>query len=171
MVPRSRPKTQGAPPFERVVELHGPLLLRFLAAQVGADRAEDCFQETMLAALRAWGEVRDASRVRPWLFAIAARKAVDVHRAERNAPQSLGELERSPASAPYARDEARDDARDEVLWTHVRRLPDKQRRAVALRYLADLSHREIASAMQTTEEAARRNVFEGLTRLRKDVRP
>jgi DNA-directed RNA polymerase specialized sigma24 family protein len=38
---------------------------------------------------------------------------------------------------------------------------------VALRYLADLSHREIAAIMQTTEAAARRNVFEGVARLRR----
>jgi DNA-directed RNA polymerase specialized sigma24 family protein len=37
---------------------------------------------------------------------------------------------------------------------------------VALRYLADLSHREIAAVMETSEEAARRNVFEGLRQLR-----
>jgi DNA-directed RNA polymerase specialized sigma24 family protein len=37
---------------------------------------------------------------------------------------------------------------------------------VTLRYLADLSHREIAEVMETSEDAARRNVFEGLRRLR-----
>ena len=45
----------------------------------------------------------------------------------------------------------------------VRALPDKQRQAVALRFLADLSHAEIAEAMGTSEPAARRNVFEGLS--------
>jgi DNA-directed RNA polymerase specialized sigma24 family protein len=37
---------------------------------------------------------------------------------------------------------------------------------VTLRYLADLSHREVAEVMGTSEDAARRNVFEGLRRLR-----
>ena len=45
-------------------------------------------------------------------------------------------------------------------------LPDKQRAAVALRFAADLRYREVAAAMQTTEEAARRNVHEGLRKLR-----
>jgi len=40
---------------------------------------------------------------------------------------------------------------------------------VTLRYLADLSHGEIAEVMQTSEDAARRNVFEGLRRLREHV--
>ena len=57
-------------------------------------------------------------------------------------------------------------ARTTAIWHRVRSLPGKQRSAVALRYLADLSHREIAEVMGTSEDAARRNVFEGLRRLR-----
>ena len=48
-------------------------------------------------------------------------------------------------------------------------LPDKQRAAVALRFAADLRYREVAAAMETTEEAARRNVHEGLRKLRERV--
>jgi DNA-directed RNA polymerase specialized sigma24 family protein len=51
----------------------------------------------------------------------------------------------------------------------VRSLPPKQRQAVSLRYVADLSHREIAVAMQTSEAAARRNVYEALVHLRSHV--
>ena len=51
----------------------------------------------------------------------------------------------------------------------VAALPDKQRTAVALRFLGDLSHAEIGAAMSTSEAAARRNVHEGVRRLRKDV--
>ena len=52
---------------------------------------------------------------------------------------------------------------------HVRDLPPKQRQAVSLRYVADLSHREIAAVMETSEDAARRNVHEALVRLRGQV--
>ena len=50
-------------------------------------------------------------------------------------------------------------------------LPDKQRTAVALRFLADAAYAEIGVVMQTSEEAARRNVHEGLKRLRREYRP
>jgi len=159
---RARVEKRGLPPFERVVELYGPALLRFCKSEVGADRAEDCFQETMLAALRAYDEVRDAGAVRSWLFSIAARKAVDSHRARARAPQPTEDLESLAAAEESA-------YRDEALWARVGGLPDKQRQAVTLRYGADLSHREIATVMETTEASARRNVFEGLTRLRKQV--
>ena len=48
------PSPQRLPPFEQVVDQHGPAVLRFCAAQAGSARAEDCFQDTMLAALRAY---------------------------------------------------------------------------------------------------------------------
>lgn len=147
------------PPFERVIELHGPAVLRFCVAQVGVDRAEDVFQETMLAALRAYGELRDPAAIRSWLFSISSRKALDAHRARARGPEPVADLD--PAAGT---DEA--PFRDDELWHRVRSLPGKQRTAVTLRYLADLSHREIAEVMQTSEAAARRNVFEGLQRLR-----
>jgi RNA polymerase sigma factor (sigma-70 family) len=152
------------PPFERVVELHGRALLRFCSAQVGAQRAQDCFQETMLAALRAYPDVRDAGSIRAWLFSIASRKALDLHRDRARAPEPVEDPEllggtRAPAQ------------RDPALWARVRGLPPKQREAVALRYLADLPYREIARIMRTTDAAARRNVFEGLARLRKEIGP
>jgi RNA polymerase sigma factor (sigma-70 family) len=147
------------PPFEGVIELHGPDVLRFCAAQVGRERAEDVFQETMLSALRAYDTVREPAALRSWLFSIAARKAVDSHRQRARAPEPVAEPE-PPATGAGA------EPPDDGIWQQVRSLPGKQRTAVTLRYLADLSHGEIAEVMQTSEDAARRNVFEGLRRLR-----
>ena len=160
MTPRAGAKP--LPPFERVIDLYGPAVLRFCAARVGSERAEDCFQETMLSALRAYEGVRDADAIRSWLFSIAARKAIDVHRAHASFPKPVEDLE------PLADAHAAPALEDEI-WARVRALPEKQRQAVALRYRADLSHREIAEVMQTSEPAARRNVFEGLRRLRSEA--
>jgi RNA polymerase sigma factor (sigma-70 family) len=151
------------PPFEQVIELHGPAVLRFCTAQAGLDRAEDVFQETMIAALRAYDDVRDIGAIRSWLFAIASRKAVDAHRARARAPEPVADPEPTPAADDL-------ELPDRAIWREVRVLPPKQREAVALRYVADLSHREIAEAMGTSEAAARRNVYEGLERLRTNVR-
>jgi RNA polymerase sigma factor (sigma-70 family) len=163
--PRARPrrKPRAVPPFERLVELHGPSLLRFCAARAGPERAEDCFQETMLAALRSYPELRDPRAARSWLFSIAARKAIDAHRARARAPQLVADLGPLAAADPAP-------IRDRALWSRVQQLPDKQRDALLLRYLADLSHREIAEVLQIREDAARRNVFEALRRLRRELK-
>jgi RNA polymerase sigma factor (sigma-70 family) len=162
MTARTTGRPLRLPPFEQVVERYGPALLRFCAAQVGPERAEDCFQDAMLAALRAYGELRDPGSVRSWLFAIAARKAIDAHRERARSAEPTADVEQLALAAS-------DAPRDGALWARVRGLPDKQRRALSLRYLGELTHREIGAAMGTSEAAARRNVFEALARLRREV--
>ena len=47
-----------------------------------------------------------------------------------------------------------------------RRLPPKQRSAVVLRFASDMSYAGIAKALDCSQDAARRNVHEGLQKLR-----
>jgi RNA polymerase sigma factor (sigma-70 family) len=60
---------------------------------------------------------------------------------------------------------------DPELWALVRALPPKQRSAIALRFVADMSHAEVAVALDCSEEAARRSLHEGLTKLREEWTP
>jgi RNA polymerase sigma factor (sigma-70 family) len=54
------------------------------------------------------------------------------------------------------------------LWAAVRALPPKQRDAVALRYVNDLAYVDIGSVLGCSEDAARRNVHEGVKKLRQE---
>jgi RNA polymerase sigma factor (sigma-70 family) len=145
------------PPFQKLLDAHGRDVHRFLLALVGPGEADDCYQETWLAALRAYPRLRDADNLRGWILTIAHRKAID-HGRRRRAAALVAEV---PDRAAPVR-----TGRDDELWAHVRELPTKQRTALALRYVADAGYAEIASVMATSEEAARRSVHEGLKRLR-----
>ena len=101
--------------------------------------------------------MRDAAAVRSWLFSIAARKATDAHRVRAREPEPIAEPELVATAVDAS------EVFDDGIWRLVGSLPDKQRIAVGLRYLGDLSHAEIAEVMATSTEAARRNVFEGLS--------
>ncbi len=146
------------PPFQRLIDAHGRDVHRFLAATVGRHDADDCFQETWLSALRAYPRLRDGANLRSWIFTIAHHKAIDNVRAQRRQPVAVASVPERPATAP--------PEPDEELWARVRELPPKQRTAIALRFVSDAAYAEIAAVMGTTEEAARRNVHEGLKRLR-----
>jgi len=145
------------PPFQRALDAHGEEIWRYLRGMVGAQAAEDCFQETFLAALRAYPRLRPHSNVRAWLFTIAHRKALDCTRRRRDAPLA-------PAAEALAAEQP-----DREIWSAVATLPPRQRAAVLLRYGADLRHREIAAAIGCSEEAARRSLHEGLKRLREAI--
>jgi RNA polymerase sigma factor (sigma-70 family) len=155
------------PPFQRFLDAHREDVWRFLVAAVGREAADDCFQETFLAALRGYPGVR-LDNPRAWVLTIAHRKALDHHRARARRPVPVGAVPDAPAPDGGA-DRPFDPA--EGAWAHVRALPPKQRAALLLRYAADLSHREVAAALGTSEEAARRSAHEGLKRLREELAP
>ncbi|HNG58121.1 MAG TPA: RNA polymerase sigma factor [Solirubrobacterales bacterium] len=157
----NRTHTEGPPPFDTALEDHGPRLHAWLLARVGPSRADDVFQETMLAALAAWDRVPVQS-VRAWLFTIARNKAIDEQRRDANRPRPEGEVDSWPSAEVAERLE-------DPVWDQVRELPEKQRIAVTLRFRGDLNHREIGTVMEISEAAARRNVFEGVKRLRERI--
>src|SRR4051812_50027919 len=74
------------PPFQLALDEHRDSLMRFLAATVGPQEADDCLQETLIAALRAYPRLRRDSNVRAGLFTIARNKALDEHRARGRRP-------------------------------------------------------------------------------------
>ena len=148
------------PPFQSLLDSHARDVHRFLVAMVGRGEADDCYQETWLAALRAYPRLRDGSNLRGWILTIAHRKAIDHVRSKRRSPVPVDALPERPAPTP--------DHPDGTVWATVRELPPKQRTALALRYVADAAYAEISSVMGTSEEAARRNVHEGLKRLRSE---
>jgi RNA polymerase sigma factor (sigma-70 family) len=156
--------SKSLPPFQRFLDSHREVVWRFLVSSVGPIDAEDCFQETFVAALRAYPRLRADSNLRAWVLTIAHRKALDCHRgrARRAIPVAeVAAVDGRTAPAPPANDQA--------LWAAVGELPERQRSAVVLRYVGDLPHRDIASAIGCSEDAARRSLHEGLTRLRKVV--
>lgn len=149
------------PPFQELLDRHRGDVLGFLIASVGPHEAEDCFQETFIAALRAYPRLEHQRNLRSWLLTIAHRKAIDHHRAGSRRPQPSDNLPDVAAPSP--------NGTDPGLWQAVACLPDKQRSAVMLRFAADLAYREIGERIDCSEAAARRNVHEGVKRLREEL--
>jgi RNA polymerase sigma factor (sigma-70 family) len=147
-------------PFQAVVERYADDVWRFCASQVGVEPADDCFQDSMLAALRAYPRLRGPKAVRSWLMRIAARKAADMLRATKRGPVPVADIDREVGASDPP------EPADSPLFRLVRGLPEKQRLAVSYRIVADLSYREIGELMRTSQDAARRNVHEALKALR-----
>jgi RNA polymerase sigma factor (sigma-70 family) len=147
------------PPFQSLLDSHREDVYRFLVALVGPQEAEDCFQETFLAALRAYPGLRDGSNLRSWMLTIAHRKAIDSVRARgrRARPAgTAGEVAGGGAAEPA----------DRSVWQAVASLPPKQRGAVYLRHAVGLPYREIGRVLGSSEAAARQSARDGLAKLR-----
>ena len=136
---------------------------RFCVATAGRSEADDCFQETWIAALRAYPKLRRADNLRAWLLRIAHNKAMDLHRARGRRPVPVAALPERGTATPGAAASADDEPE---LWAAVRALPPKQRTAVFCRTALGMPYDELARLLESSEDAARRNVFEGLRTLR-----
>ena len=152
------------PPFQSLLDAHRADVYRFCVALVGPGEADDLFQETWIAALRAYPRLRRAGNMRAWLFRIAQNKAIDAHRARSRRPIPVESVP-EPDSVPPVRPAV--DSEPE-LWARVRELPPKQRAAVFCRTVLGMSYTELAMLLESSQDAARRNVHEGLKTLRKE---
>lgn len=131
------------------------------------EAAADATQDTFVKAVRALGTFRREASLRTWLLRIAANTARSAGRkttSRREVALDVGPARQASGSDP---------AREAVIRTEAHRaaqaleqLPEKQRLAVSLRIYQDLSHREIAEVLGSSEGAARVNYHLGIKRLR-----
>ena len=75
-------------------DAHASVLLAYALRLTGGDRsrAEDVVQETLVRAWRNLDRLDESvAPVRPWLFTVAQRVAIDAHRARRARPVEVGD--------------------------------------------------------------------------------
>ena len=142
------------PPFELFYNDNRDAVLGLLRRRLGAQRAEDAFQETFLRALAAYGRLRHREYLRAWVLTIAGNVAIDTLRRARPTDESP-ELAHEDTRPAY-----------EELGDLTDGLPPKERAAVVLRYGYDLTYDQIAAALDSSPVAARQATSAGIRRLR-----
>ena len=143
------------PPFERFYLEQRDVVLGFLRRRLGREAADDAFQETFLCALRGYPRLEHGEHLRAWVLTIAARLVIDSGRRARPVAAELPELPVEDGRPAYAELEHLADV-----------LPPTERAAVVLRYGYDLAYDDIATALESTPEAARQAASSGIRRLR-----
>ena len=172
----------GIPPFQAFLDEHRDVVYRFLMATAGPNEADDCFQETFLAALRGYPKLRHGDNLKGWVLAIATRKAIDAARGRRRRPEPVQDVAEVAEMAGVAEEaDPQDEGRwlsvagafgigttgaHDGLWEDVMALPPRQRVALIHRVLLDRPYAELAAAMGTSLDAARANVYQALRKLR-----
>jgi RNA polymerase sigma-70 factor (ECF subfamily) len=157
--------------FGELYVRHRQAVFSYLRARSGDD--DEALELTAVTFERALiGIGRYASRgagPRAWLFRIARNAAIDQARRRRpltRAPISLSHpsAEPSPEEAAVSSDENR------RIRELVARLPDLQRDAIAMRFGAGMTSREIGIALGKSEEATQKLLARAVTRLRETYR-
>jgi len=158
-VPERPPELAGGfdDAFERLASLAYRVARRVLDA--GGD-AENVAAETMARAQLRWGKVADHPDA--WVITVATRLAVRDARRGRH---------HSPAVAVVSDGDTTESVTVRVdLARALARLSRRQRQAVALRYLGDLSDTEAAVAMGCSVPSFRTHRTRGLAALKHQLR-
>jgi RNA polymerase sigma-70 factor (ECF subfamily) len=142
---------------------HGGVLGRLCMALLGSQAdADEATQETLLRAYRGLASYRGDGSVKAWLCGIARHVCAHMLESRRRGREVL-EIAAVEDEA-YEPSESRHRAR--AIRRALGHLKPSEREALVLRYVADLSHREIAAAIQIDEAAARKRISRALAHLR-----
>jgi RNA polymerase sigma-70 factor (ECF subfamily) len=135
-------------------------LVRSLSAAAGSpDRAADAVQEAFVQAHLHWRRVRRYDDPAAWIRRVAVNRVLNQRRSGRRREAALARL---GPMAPYLDDTP---GADPALAAALASLPLRQRTAVALRFLGDLSVADVARAMEISEGAVKSHVHRARERL------
>jgi RNA polymerase sigma-70 factor, ECF subfamily len=149
--------------FEAFFDRNYPPTLRAVALAIGdRGRAEDLTQEAFARAFRRWSSVSALERPVAWVYVVALNAERKRWRRERRGPEDV------------LRGDCISDVAGAVLSTIVvrdalDRLPARQRAAVVLRYLGDLTVADVAEVMGCAEGTVKATLHQALRNLRVDL--
>jgi RNA polymerase sigma-70 factor (ECF subfamily) len=154
--------------FGEIYELYVQRVYRYLYSRVGnTQEAEDLTAQTFLAALESLDRFREDGCFAAWLFGIARNKVVNHYRHRENTTP-LGEDDRSPDAEDTLAGVIRSE-RAKALSVLIRTLPEGERELLRLRYLAEMSFRDIARALKKNEDAVKKSLYRLLERVQRQL--
>lgn len=148
------------------VERFGRPLSQYAHGLLGdADRARDVVQDTFL---RLCGQRRERvdSRLAPWLFTVCRNRAMDVLRKERRMTPLTESLDATLAVDPPG---APPEAPAGSITDALGRLPANQREVIRLKFLHEMSYREISKVTGLSESHVGVLIHNGIKALRRHM--
>jgi RNA polymerase sigma-70 factor (ECF subfamily) len=140
-------------------EVHRSLITVLAAAVGDADLAKDAADEALARAWRHWKRVSGMSSPEGWAYRVALNVARRRQR-RRSLEERVLRRHATPAEVPGPTGE---------LWLLVAELPRRQREAVLLRHIGQLTEPEIAQAMRVTRATVSTTLRAAYARLAIDL--
>ena len=153
--------------FEALIARWHEPLWRYLRRLAGSnDAAADLSQDTWLRVLRGIASLREQARLRPWLFGIARRVAMDrLRRQYTQAVDASAVLEDIPA--PEVDETLVADLAS--MEAGLESLPLRERETLALFYLRELSIEQMATLLEVPPGTVKSRLFRARQMLRNEL--
>lgn len=148
--------------FEELYDIHAPDAWRVAYLLLGdRHQAEDIVQEAFVRVLGRFGDLRNPDSFRSYLMRAVVNLSKNHFRKRALERRHVPRAE--SAAAPFPPE------RDDDLLNALKKVPQRQRVALVLRYCEDLSEQQTAEALQITPKAVKSLVTRGLAALREEV--
>lgn len=133
----------------------------------GAD-VEEAVAEVFVTAWRKLRKLRQPERFDAWLFRIAYNQAMDTLRKRKKTEPLDGSAMSKPDTNPHhsPQDSLELDESQRMIRNALLQLPEEQREVLTLRFLASMSHAEVAAQLGKSVEAVRALQYRALKSLR-----
>jgi RNA polymerase sigma-70 factor (ECF subfamily) len=154
------------PAFEDWYRPQWPRLVAWVTFSVGDQAiAEDIAADSFAKALDRWETLTSKGEPTAWVYTVAMNAVRKRWHRQRTEHEALGRLD---AHTAHTRET---EVPQPEIWAAVRRLPDRARTAITLRYVADLTEREIAEVMGITRGTVASTLSDARSRLARDLAP
>jgi RNA polymerase sigma-70 factor, ECF subfamily len=170
---RMRELAQGnAEALQPLFARYAPLVFHIASQSLGTAAAEDVVQEVFVSVWRKAGTFDPKKGAfRPWLLQIAHYRVLNELRARSRRPPihldaDPGVLENIPDADGEPMEAAWQSYRQEAVRAAVGRLPPAQRQALSLAYFEDLTHDQVAAALNLPLGTVKTRIRSGVQKLR-----
>jgi RNA polymerase sigma factor (sigma-70 family) len=151
--------------FENLVEsYYGPLYRFAMSLAKTESDAGDLVQDTFLAWAAKGHQLRDASKVKAWLFTTLHRRFLESQRRITRFPQV--EMEAAAEDLPHIESGLVDIVDAEMIVQMLTQVDSQFQAAVALFYLEEYSYNEIASILDVPLGTVKSRIARGLVQLK-----
>ena len=153
--------------FDDLIDRWHQPLWRYLRRLLGdSDAAAETLQDVWLRVLRALPRLREPTRLRPWLFTIARRAAMDRLRGKYAALVLTAIDDLDPVGPD---DPAEADADVEMLQEELKKMPLIEREVLVLFYLEELSLEQLAEVLAVPVGTVKSRLFRARKMLRRQL--
>ena len=138
-----------------------------------AARSQEIAQEAFVNAWRDLGTLKDRSKFKSWLCGIARNLARNAYRAESRKATGhadpIGDADELPSQDLEPDDQAMADDESALVWDALAQLPENYHEPLVLFYREDQSVRDVADALELSEDAVKQRLSVGRTLLKDKV--
>ncbi|MFH1423285.1 MAG: sigma-70 family RNA polymerase sigma factor [Planctomycetota bacterium] len=150
--------------FGELVDLYWQQVYIFVLQKLGKNpETQDIVQETFTKAYHYLPQLRKADNFVAWLYQIASRLCTDYIRGKPNqTTSSLESIKEKYADIPTLQEKEKTEFLSHKLLSAVEKLPVKYKEVITLRFIGELSCKEISEQLGEPQGTIRNRLFRAL---------